>query len=115
MATTVVRHAVVAGQFYPRNPDKLRAEIRSYTEGENRLIPAIGCVVPHAGYIYSGHVAGAVFARLNIPRRCIVLCPNHTGMGQPLAIMSAGAWETPLGRVPIDSSLADALKKRFSL
>jgi len=56
-----------------------------------------------------------VFARLNIPRRCIVLCPNHTGMGQPLAIMSAGAWETPLGRVPIDSSLADALKKRFSL
>ena len=72
MATTVVRHAVVAGQFYPRNPDKLRAEIRSYTEGENRLIPALGCVVPHAGYIYSGHVAGAVYARLDLPTRLIV-------------------------------------------
>ncbi len=63
--------------------------------------------------MYSGHVAGAVFARVEIPRRCIVLCPNHTGMGRPLAIVSEGAWETPLGEVPIDSELAAALKQRF--
>jgi MEMO1 family protein len=112
---STIRRPAVAGRFYPGDASALLADVRSYLSPKEKTVTAIGCVVPHAGYIYSGHVAGAVFARLNIPRRCIVLCPNHTGMGQPLAIMSAGAWETPLGRVPIDSSLADALKKRFSL
>ena len=115
MATTVVRHPAVAGQFYPRNPEELRAEIRSYTEGENQLIPALGCVVPHAGYIYSGHVAGAVYSRLDLPKHCIVMCPNHTGMGAPLSVMSEGEWETPLGNVSIDSRLATDLKTRFSM
>ena len=59
----------------------------------------MGCIAPHAGYMYSGHVAGAVFARMEVPKRCIVLCPNHTGMGRALAIMSEGAWQTPLGDV----------------
>jgi AmmeMemoRadiSam system protein B len=63
--------------------------------------------------MYSGHVAGAVFARVEVPQRCIVLCPNHTGMGRALAIMSEGAWQTPLGDVPIDSELAAGLKVRF--
>jgi AmmeMemoRadiSam system protein B len=63
--------------------------------------------------MYSGHVAGAVFARVEVPRRCIVLCPNHTGVGRALAIMSEGAWQTPLGDVPIDSGLAESLKTRF--
>src|SRR5438445_10085131 len=112
---STTRLPAVAGLFYPGYRDTLLADVITYLSPAEKTSPAIACVVPHAGYIYSGHVAGAVFARLNIPRRCIVLCPNHTGMGQPLAIMSAGAWETPLGRVPIDSSLADALKKRFSL
>jgi AmmeMemoRadiSam system protein B len=72
-------------------------------------------MVPHAGFMYSGHVAGAVFARLEIPRNCILMCPNHTGMGHPLAIMSEGSWETPLGAVSIDSLLARDLKKQFPL
>ena len=110
---STVRRPAVAGRFYPGDPSDLLADVRSYLSPTEKTISAIGCVVPHAGYIYSGHVAGAVFARLDIPRRCIVLCPNHTGMGQPLAILSAGAWETPLGKVAIDSSLADALKQRF--
>jgi hypothetical protein len=63
--------------------------------------------------MYSGHVAGAIFARLEIPRRCVMLCPNHTGMGRALAVMSEGAWQTPLGEVSIDSELAAALKRRF--
>jgi AmmeMemoRadiSam system protein B len=63
--------------------------------------------------MYSGHVAGAVFARIEIPRLCIVLCPNHPGIGQPLAIVSDGAWETPLGEVPIAAALATALKQRL--
>jgi AmmeMemoRadiSam system protein B len=65
--------------------------------------------------MYSGHVAGAVFARLEIPQHCIVMCPNHTGIGRALAIMSEGEWDTPLGQVPIDTALADALKQRCSL
>jgi len=110
-----IRRPAVAGRFYPGDRDTLLGEVRTYLSPTEKTISAIGCVVPHAGYIYSGHVAGALFARLNIPQRCIVLCPNHTGMGQPLAIMSGGAWETPLGKVAVDSSLADALKHRYSL
>jgi len=119
--SSVVRHPAVAGRFYPRDPQELRAETNSYlsqvhsAEGDAASPPpadAIGCIAPHAGYMYSGHVAGAVFARINIPRRCIVMCPNHTGIGRPLAIMSAGEWETPLGHVSIDGALAAHLKQR---
>ena len=115
--TGTLRRPAVAGRFYPRDPEDLRAEVQSYLSQErgNTRSPvrAIGCIAPHAGYMYSGHVAGAVFARIEIPRLCIVLCPNHTGIGQPLAIVSDGAWETPLGEVPIAAVPATALKQRF--
>ena len=110
-----IRQPAVAGRFYPRDPDDLRADVQAYISPPQETVSALGCVVPHAGYIYSGHVAGAVYARLEVPRRCILMCPNHTGMGHPLAIMSAGAWSTPLGQVPIDSALAADLKQRFPL
>jgi MEMO1 family protein len=117
MNSTLLRHPAVAGRFYPGDPDDLRAEAREYLlQSENSAVApvrAIGCIAPHAGYMYSGHVAGAVFARIEIPQRCIVICPNHTGMGRPLAVMSEGAWETPLGEVAIDYELADALKRAF--
>jgi AmmeMemoRadiSam system protein B len=110
-----IRHPAVAGRFYPRDRDTLIADVQSYISPREETVGALGCVVPHAGYIYSGHVAGAVYARLHIPKRCILLCPNHTGMGRPLSIMSDGAWQTPLGSVAIDSLLADTLKQRFRL
>lgn len=117
MASILLRHPAVAGRFYPGNPEDLRAEALAYlsqqTSNETAPIRAIGCIAPHAGYIYSGHVAGAVFARIEIPRLCVVMCPNHTGMGRPLAIMSEGVWETPLGDVPIDEEFASDLKRRF--
>jgi len=111
----LVRHPAVAGRFYPDDPAVLLSEVRSYLEPQRETLAAIGCIAPHAGYMYSGHVAGAVYAALEVPRRCIVMCPNHTGRGKPLAIMSAGAWETPLGNVAIDSGLAQALKASFPL
>jgi MEMO1 family protein len=118
MNSTLLRHPAVAGRFYPGDPDDLRAEVCEYlSQSENSTaipVRAIGCIAPHAGYMYSGHVAGAVFARIEIPQRCIVICPNHTGMGRPLAIMSEGGWETPLGEIAIDSELAGALKRAFS-
>jgi MEMO1 family protein len=115
MGTSIVRHPAVAGRFYPKEKRNLLADIRSYLQPPAAPIPALGCIVPHAGYMYSGHVAGAVYAHLEIPRRCIVLCPNHTGVGTPLSIMRAGAWETPLGEVPIDTQLATLLVDRFPL
>jgi AmmeMemoRadiSam system protein B len=60
--------------------------------------------------MYSGPVAGALYRRLELPKRFVILCPNHTGQGAPLAIMSGGAWRTPLGNAPIDGELAEALK-----
>jgi len=117
---TAIRQPVVAGRFYPANEQRLRAEVETYTsaapgtEAQPR-IPALGCVVPHAGYMYSGHVAGAVYRRLELPRRVVILCPNHTGMGEPLAIMSQGAWHTPLGDAAIDEELAAELKQRMPL
>jgi AmmeMemoRadiSam system protein B len=113
--TSPIRHPAVAGRFYPRDPDDLRVELESYLSPAQETISAVGCVVPHAGYVYSGHVAGAVYAHLTLPRRCVLLCPNHTGVGHPLAIVSTGAWETPLGQVPIDTALALALRQRFPL
>ena len=112
---SIVRPPAVAGQFYPGRAEILLREIREYTSTNATKQPALGCVVPHAGYMYSGHVAGAVYASLKLPARYIILCPNHTGRGAPLAIMSDGTWETPLGQVPIDTELAESLKSKFPL
>jgi AmmeMemoRadiSam system protein B len=117
---TAIRQPAVAGRFYPADPNRLRAEIESYIAagpGAESLpkIRALGCVVPHAGYMYSGHVAGAVYRRLELPQRVLILCPNHTGLGEPLAIMSSGAWHTPLGDADVDEDLAGELKRRMPL
>jgi hypothetical protein len=100
----------VAGRFYPGRPEPLGRQLDQYLGNEpEKIEDALGCVVPHAGYIYSGHVAGAVFGKLPKRSTYIILCPNHTGRGAPLAIMSSGEWLTPLGRVPIDSAMAREL------
>jgi len=110
---STVRPPAVAGRFYPARPEVLMRDVQSYLAATGEKIEAAGCVVPHAGYMYSGHVAGAVYARLVLPERFIILCPNHTGMGRPLAIMSEGAWDTPLGQAEIDHELAMELRSDF--
>jgi AmmeMemoRadiSam system protein B len=109
--TAVQREPAVAGRFYPADPASLLADVESYLSPRQTPASALGCIVPHAGYVFSGHVAGAVFAQLAIPQICIVICPNHTGLGTPLSIMSEGRWQTPLGSLAIDSQVADALKR----
>lgn len=111
--TSAVRTPAVAGRFYPDHPDRLLREIDGYTSPPQKRVSAIGCVTPHAGYMYSGHVAGAVYARLEIPEHCIILCPNHTGRGVPLSIMTATAWQTPLGEAKPSTELATELLRRF--
>ena len=109
----MLRQPAVAGRFYPADPAVLQADLNTYLSPPQPRIQAIACMVPHAGYIYSGQVAGAVFSRIEIPDRCIVLCPNHTGRGHPLALMDEGEWKTPLGNVTIDSELAALLLDAF--
>jgi len=119
---TTIRQPAVAGRFYPRNAQRLREEIETFTtvraaaeQQAEPVIRALGCIAPHAGYAYSGAVAGALYRRLELPRRYVILCPNHTGQGKPLAIMSEGAWHTPLGDADIDSEVAESLKSAMPL
>jgi MEMO1 family protein len=112
--TSAVRTPAVAGRFYPGRADELLREIREYTSpAATELIAAIGCVAPHAGYIYSGGVAGAVYSRLEIPEHCVILCPNHTGKGRPLSVMARTSWQTPMGDVAADAELSDRLLQLF--
>jgi len=118
MMTSAVRIPAVAGRFYPGRAEELLREVREFTSTgkipvETGRIAAIGCVAPHAGYIYSGGVAGAVYSRLEIPERCVILCPNHTGKGRPLAIMANTTWQTPLGEVAADADMGARLLRRF--
>ncbi len=101
----MIREPAVAGQFYSGDPWTLRRVITSFLQTPASLLDAKAVVSPHAGYIYSGSVAGAVFSSVRLPRRFIILGPNHTGMGARLALAPAGEWLTPLGPVAIDPDL----------
>ena len=107
----MIRNAAVAGQFYPAWPDELREMIKFLTVSDARKVDAIGVVCPHAGYVYSGPVAGAVLSHLVFKDTFIILGPNHRGMGKPFSIMREGSWKTPLGEVQINTELADAILK----
>lgn len=107
----MLRSPAVAGRFYPSNPAELTALIHKYAKAESQTTPVrvSACLVPHAGYIFSGHVAGAVFARIILPNRILILGVRHYPRGEPVAILSSGAWRTPLGDALIDKALAAAL------
>ena len=107
----MIRPPAVAGRFYPAERAQLAQQVDSLLESaEVRPRRAIACLVPHAGYIYSGRVAGAVYARLDLPARIILLGPRHYPRGAQMAILSEGAWRTPLGDAPIDAAIADELR-----
>ncbi len=106
----MIREPAVAGSFYPAGAGALGAGLDRYLGTGQTPSPALGLVVPHAGYVYSGAVAGATYAAVAVPPRVIVLGPNHTGLGFARAALSpASAWRTPLGTVARDAALCDAL------
>jgi AmmeMemoRadiSam system protein B len=109
----MIRPPAVAGLFYDADPARLAQDVARCLGHAPEPAPAFGAIVPHAGYVYSGPVAGAVYRRLAIPKTAIVLCPNHTGRGAPLALDPADAWRTPLGDVPVDRDMALRLKARL--
>ncbi|MFO8143756.1 MAG: AmmeMemoRadiSam system protein B [Dehalococcoidales bacterium] len=105
----VVRHPVVAGQFYPAQESMLRETISGMVDNTAEKEEIIGLVSPHAGYPFSGPVAAATISRVRFKDTFVILGPNHTGMGKALSIMPRGIWETPLGKVEIDGELAERI------
>ena len=104
-----MRSPAVAGQFYPRDPEALKIQLEEFFRGvASEELPALGAVVPHAGYVYSGAVAAEVYARLPKRQTYIILGPNHHGLGAPVAL-SRDSWMTPLGVVEPDLEMADSL------
>ncbi|MEE9219386.1 MAG: AmmeMemoRadiSam system protein B [Acidobacteriota bacterium] len=112
----MVRRPAFSGSFYPRDPGALRHDVEAHlaaAEGEPTRVAAL--MAPHAGYLYSGGVAGRTYGSALLPRRLVVLCPNHTGRGASMALYDSGEWETPLGPVPVDEDLARRLKEACPL
>lgn len=109
----MLRLPTVAGQFYPGNPRDLTTAVERYTKQENARKKARvrACLVPHAGYMYSGAVAGAVFSQIVLARRILLLGVRHYPRGEALAILSEGTWRTPLGDAPVDGTLAQRLRE----
>ncbi len=105
----MIREPVVAGQFYPGNAQTLRRDVRSYLVESRTPLDAKAVVSPHAGYIYSGSVAGAVFSAVRLPKKFIILGPNHTGWGASVALAPDGHWRTPLGTSEVDRDLNQQL------
>lgn len=100
------RQPVVAGQFYPGSGPVLRADVAKYLQGSPSVERTLLAMVPHAGYVFSGSVAGRTVAQANLADRVVLIGPNHTGRGQKLAVWSDGKWILPGSSVPVDSGLA---------
>ena len=113
----MIRPPAVAGRFYPEDPEVLGVEIDLLLASgtQQQKIRAQACLVPHAGYRYSGEVAGEVYSRMEIPARVILLGPRHFPRGASFAILSDGAWETPLGLARIDRPLAEKIMRACRL
>jgi len=107
-----VRLPAVAGSFYPEKEETLRIQLDALIPAA-RKERALALIAPHAGYSYSGKVAGAAFGRVEVPRDVVILCFNHHGAGSDFAIWPEGAWRTPLGDVPVNAELARAIKDAF--
>ncbi len=113
----MVRRARFADDmWYPSSPERLRRDIETYIEGYiaagGHASPALGLISPHAGYVYSGPVAGKGYAAVEVTPTVIVLAPPHRHAGAAVSVWSGGAWETPLGEVPVDEDLRAIILER---
>jgi AmmeMemoRadiSam system protein B len=112
-----MRREAVAGSFYTSSGARLKAEVEGYLSEAKKEVECkerLAIVCPHAGYIYSGATAAFSFSACkNFSRKgitAIVIGPNHTGLGAPIAV-SFDEWRTPLGIVECDRELADGIIK----
>ncbi|MFH1245615.1 MAG: AmmeMemoRadiSam system protein B [Candidatus Omnitrophota bacterium] len=106
----MIRQPKAAGTFYPAEETQLRKQLRELIKESPKKESAVGIVSPHAGYVFSGRIAGRCFAQVNLTKTVIVLGPNHTGLGAPFSIMAEDAqWQMPLGIVPVDCHLVQQI------
>jgi hypothetical protein len=108
----MLRKPTVAGQFYSASPAQLTAEVAAHLQSDVPRVQAVAAISPHAGLMYSGHVAGAVYSRLVLPDTVVLVGPNHTGEGPPVSVYPDGAWEIPGGTLSVDRVLAGELLAR---
>lgn len=101
----MIRQPVVAGLFYPASAIELNRQLASFITAADQQQPATAVVLPHAGYVYSGDVAGAVISRIQVPPQVLLLGPNHHGRGEQMAVSAVDAWATPLGEVAVAADL----------
>lgn len=106
------RKPVAAGQFYPSSANEINKQIKGFLDGDVFKSEAIGCILPHAGYIYSGKAASRTIASINLKNKLVILGPNHRGIGEQFSIMCQGIWQTPLGDIKIDNVLAKKILGR---
>jgi AmmeMemoRadiSam system protein B len=112
--SATVREPSVAGAFYPMVAADLERELDTLVATQPERHPLLACISPHAGYVYSGGVAGKLFGHLELPRRVVVLGPNHTGAGMAVAVAPHRQWSTPLGPAKVDRDLAESLVRHSS-
>lgn len=110
----MLRKPAVAGYFYPSNTHELLREIKEYMPSSGQK-DALGAICPHAGYVYSGEVAGAVYSKIKPKEIYLLLGPNHTGYGSDISLMTEGDWEIPLGKISIHSEFAKKIVEKCSL
>lgn len=108
------RVAAVAGQFYHDTGSRLVQQVELYIDKSAKKEEAVGIIVPHAGLIYSGAVAGAVYSSITFPETFLMLGPNHTGIGPKISLMEEGEWEIPTGTFEIDRKLASRIAQNTS-
>ena len=105
----ISRSPAVAGRFYPESDESLRLAIQELCSPQpSEKKKVIAAVSPHAGYMYSGGVAGETIGQIEIPQTVVLLGPNHTGKGRAVGLSTA-TWEMPMGAVPVDRNFAQDL------
>ncbi|ACS34228.1 MEMO1 family protein [Thermococcus gammatolerans] len=112
----MIRYPAVAGSFYPADDELILMLEKFFSdlgeEGSERRITA--GVAPHAGYIFSGYTASRTYKAIfedGLPETFVILGPNHTGLGSPIAVYPEGEWLTPLGSIEVDAEMAKEIAK----
>jgi MEMO1 family protein len=110
-----IRASVVAGRFYPADRKTLEQDLKNYIIKKDKIKNAFAIIAPHAGYMYSGKTAGAVYSCVEIPDVVFVLSPNHTGLGSPISLDPSESWSTPLGAIKVELDILKKIKEKLPM
>jgi hypothetical protein len=110
-----IRIPAVAGQFYNADTQDLKNQIEEYIDNTAEKKDCIGAVSPHAGYMYSGSVAGSLYSNIRIPGTVVLLGPNHTGIGERISLMQTGEWSMPFGSMSVSEDFSSILLRKTGI